>query len=111
MSEETHLYRVIFQSQNQIYEVYARELYQSELHGFIEVEDYVFNTHSQVLVDPSEDRLRNEFDGVRRSYIPMHAVIRIDEVEREGQARIKDIKGDKVTQFPVQLPPHRNRDK
>lgn len=110
MAEDTQLYRVIFHNQGQIYEVYARELYQSELHGFIEVEGYVFNTQAQVVVDPSEERLKGEFEGVRRSYIPLHAVIRIDEVEQEGQARIKEFKGDKVMPFPQPMSPRRGRD-
>lgn len=101
MAEDTHLYRVIFHNQGQIYEVYAQEIFQSELYGFIEVEGYVFNNRSQVVVDPSEERLKGEFEGVQRSYIPMHAVVRIDEVEKEGQARIKEVKGGSVMPFPT----------
>ncbi|MEE4361802.1 MAG: DUF1820 family protein [Pseudomonadales bacterium] len=108
MAEDANLYRVIFHSQGQVYEIYAREIYQSELYGFIEVEGYVFGTRTQVVVDPSEDKLRSEFEGVERSYIPMHAIIRIDEVEKEGQARIKEFKGDKIMPFPtLQAPPRR----
>jgi hypothetical protein len=32
-------------------------------------------------VDPSEERLRHEFEGVQRFHVPLHSVIRIDEVE------------------------------
>ncbi len=101
---QTHIYRVLFLSQGQIYEVYARSIYQSELYGFIEVEDYIFGTKSQMVIDPAEDRLRTEFDGVQRSFIPMHAVIRIDEVEKEGTAKITDSKGGNVTPFPIPVP-------
>jgi hypothetical protein len=52
------------------------------------------------LVDPAEERLKNEFSGVKRSYIPMHSIIRIDEVEKEGPAKISEFKGEKVAQFP-----------
>jgi hypothetical protein len=99
-----HIYRVLFHNQGQIYEVYAHSIYQSELYGFVEVEDYTFGNRSQSIIDPSEDRLRNEFDGVQRSFIPMHAIVRIDEVEKEGVAKITDSKGDKVTPFPIPLP-------
>ena len=68
MTENT--YRILFHNQGQIYEVYARSIYQSDLYGFVEVEDYVFGNHSQMLIDPAEDRLRSEFEGVQRSYIP-----------------------------------------
>jgi hypothetical protein len=34
----------------------------------------------------------------------MHAVVRIDEVEKEGVAKISDSKGQKVTPFPMPIP-------
>ena len=105
MAEEPHIYRVIFHNQGQIYEVFAREVFQSELIGFIEVEGYLFGSRTQMVVDPSEEKLKSEFEGVERSYIPMHAIVRIDEVEKEGQARIKEVKGDKVMPFPT-MPAH-----
>ena len=97
-------YRILFHNQGQIYEVYARNIYQSDLHGFVEVEDYVFGNRSKMLIDPAEDRLRSEFEGVQRSYIPMHAIVRIDEVEKEGVAKITTDSGEKVTPFPMPLP-------
>ena len=78
-----------------------KQVYQSDLYGFIEIEDYVFNERSQVLVDPSEERLKTEFTGVRRSFIPMQAVIRIDEVEKSGVSKISN--GDNVSPFPMSL--------
>ena len=99
-----HLYRVLFQNQGEVYELYAHAIYSSELYGFVEVEDYSFGTRSQMLIDPTEDRLRNEFEGVQRSFIPMHAIIRIDEFEKEGVAKLSDSKGNKVTPFPMPLP-------
>ena len=90
--DNQQVYRVFFQNQGQIYEVYARNIYQSELYGFVEIEDYTFGNKSQVVIDPSEEKLRNEFEGVQRSFIPMHAIVRIDEVEKEGVAKnYKDI--------------------
>ena len=102
--KQKHVYRIFFHNQGQVYEVYAHNIYQSELYGFVEIEDYVFGNRSQMLIDPAEDRLRTEFDGVARSFIPMHAIVRIDEVEKEGIAKITDSKGDKVTPFPLPLP-------
>lgn len=99
-----NIYRVIFHNQGQVYELYAHSIYQSELYGFVEIEDYTFGTRSQMLIDPSEERLRTEFDGVQRSFIPMHAIVRIDEVEKEGVAKVVDSKGDKVTPFPMPVP-------
>ena len=64
----------------------------------------MFGKPTQVVIDPAEDKLRTEFEGVQRSFIPMHSVIRIDEVEREGVAKITDPKGANVTPFPMMMP-------
>ncbi len=97
------VYKVIFQNGTQVFEVFARQIYQSDMWGFIEVEEFVFGERSQILVDPGEEKLKNEFSGVRRSYIPLQAIIRIDEVDKEGSARISEAPtgGGKVASFPV----------
>lgn len=101
------IYKVIFYNQNQVYEVYARAIYQSEMYGFIELEEFVFGERSQVLVDPGEEKLKSEFASVKRSYIPLHAIIRIDEVEKEGAVRITEARGDKAAPIPFPtLIPH-----
>ena len=82
------VYKVIFQNGNQVFEVFARQIYQSDMWGFIEVEEFVFGERSQILVDPGEEKLKNEFNGVKRSYIPMQAIIRIDEVDKEGSSKV-----------------------
>ncbi len=98
------IYKVIFLNQNQVYEVYAKHVYQSDMYGFIEIEAFVFGERSQMIVDPAEERLKNEFSAVSRSYIPMHALIRIDEVEKEGVAKISDAQGTNVTQINMSRP-------
>ncbi len=98
---EQSFYKVIFYNQSQVYEVYAKAIYQSEMYGFIEVEEFVFGERSQLLVDPGEEKLKNEFASVKRSFIPMQAVIRIDEVEQQGTGKVTDVApGDKIAQFP-----------
>ncbi|MCP1676527.1 hypothetical protein J2T57_003688 [Natronocella acetinitrilica] len=94
------IYKIIFFNQGQVYEIYAHKVAQGGLMGFIEVEQLSFGERSQVVVDPSEERLAAEFEGVQRTYLPMHAVIRIDEVERVGTGKISDAKGN-VTAFPI----------
>jgi hypothetical protein len=99
------VYKVIFQNGNEVVEVYARQIYQSDLWGFIEIEEFVFGERSQVLVDPSEEKLKNTFSGVKRSYIPLHSVIRIDEVDKEGTGKISEGKPrGNVAAFP--FPPN-----
>jgi hypothetical protein len=95
------IYKVIFHNGGQVYEVFARQIYQSDMWGFVEVEELVFGERSQILVDPGEEKLKNEFSGVKRSYIPLQAIIRIDEVEKEGAARISDASSAKISPFPV----------
>ena len=99
------IYKVLFHSQKARYMRFTPITFiEVNLYGFVEVEDYTFSNRSQMLIDPSEDRLRNEFEGVQRSFIPMHAIVRIDEVEKEGIAKISDSKGEKVTPFPIPVP-------
>ena len=99
MSNEP-IYKVIFFNQGQVYELYVRSVYQSELMGFLEVEEFVFDERSKMIVDPGEEKLKNEFSSVKRSYIPLHAVVRIDEVEKEGVCKVTDVKGGNVTSLP-----------
>jgi hypothetical protein len=96
------IYKVIFHNQGQLYELYAKEVYQGELYGFVEIEELIFGENSTVVVDPSEERLKSEFADVKRSFIPMHSIVRIDEVEKEGPGKIIELpsKGDNITQFP-----------
>lgn len=102
VAAEKRLYRITFHNQGQVYEVYARRVSQGGLLGFVEVEGLVFGTRTKVVVDPTEERLEREFAGVRRSYIPMHAVVRIDEVDKQGASRITEVgKGGTVAPFPL----------
>ena len=98
-----HLYKVVFVNQGKIYEVYARSVSHAELFGFLAVEDFVFGERSTVVVDPSEERIKSEFAGVARSFIPLHAVLRVDEVEKQGVSKISAVEGGNVTQFPMPM--------
>lgn len=100
MARSKHIYKVIFLNQGKLYEVYARQVNDGGMLGFVEIEELIFGEHTQVVVDPAEERLKDEFAGVKRSFIPMHAIVRIDEVEKEGTAKMTDADG-KVTQFPT----------
>ena len=95
------IYKVIFHNGGQVYEVFARQIYQSDMWGFVEIEELVFGERSQILVDPGEEKLKNEFSGVKRSYIPLQSIVRIDEVEKEGAARISEGGNAKIAPFPV----------
>ena len=103
MTKET-LYRVKFINEGEVYEIYARNVSQGGLFGFIEIEELVFGERSKLLIDSSEERLKSEFKGVRRIYVPLHSVLRIDEVKKAGRGRITSGEG-KVAAFPMAIMP------
>ena len=101
MAKSSEIYKITFLNKGKVYELFVKQVYQSDLYGFIEVEEFVFDERSQVVVDPSEEKLKTEFLGVKRSFIPLQAIIRIDEVEKGGVAKISN--GDNITPFPAQI--------
>ena len=98
-----NLFKIVFMSQGQVYEIYARHVGHGEMFGFVEVEDIVFGERTTVVVDPSEEKIKSEFEGVKRTYLPMHSIIRIDEVDKEGASKISKLEGSNVAQFPVPI--------
>ena len=96
------IYKIIFLNQGKVYELYARHVSQGgALFGFVEVEELVFDARKSVVVDPAEERIQIEFSGVKKTYLPMHYVLRIDEVEKQGVSKVTVAEGSNVTQFPV----------
>ncbi len=102
MSAKT-IFKIVFISQGQVYEIYARSVGHGSLFGFVEIEKLVFGERSSVVVDPSEEKIKTEFAGVTRTYLPMHSIIRIDEVEKQGMSKISKLEGGNVAQFPVPM--------
>lgn len=84
MSTEQTVFRVIFLQEDKVYEVYARYLSEESLMGFIEIEELLFT-------DAEEENIKTEFQEVKRSYIPIHHVLRIDEVIKKGSAKVKQV--------------------
>ena len=98
----SHIFRIMFVNQGKVYEVYARRVNHGELFGFIEVEELLFGERSSVVLDPAEERIKGEFDGVKRTFLPLHSVLRIDEVKKQGLAKVTALEGgSNVSQFPL----------
>ena len=99
------IYKVVFHNQGKIYELHCTQVSQSDMYAFIEVSGIIFGERSIVVVDPSEERLKSEFESVKRTYIPMHSVIRIDEVDKEGANKVvsADDSSSNVTAFPMPM--------
>ena len=87
---ENNIYKVIFHNQGKVFEVYAKSVHHDAMFGFIEIEELVFGEKTTVVVDPTEESLKSEFEGVERSFVPLHSIIRIDEVKKHGTAKITE---------------------
>jgi hypothetical protein len=99
----SHIFKIMFVNQGKVYEVYARKVGQGRLFGFIEVEELVFGERSTVVLDPGEERIKSEFTGVKCTMLPMHSILRIDEVKKQGQAKISAFEGSNVAPFPMSM--------
>jgi hypothetical protein len=97
----SHIFKIMFVNQGKVYEIYARKVSHGGLFGFIEVEDLAFDERSSVVLDPTEERIKSEFNGVKRTYLPLHSVLRIDEVKKQGTPKIVALEGTNVSQFPM----------
>ena len=106
MSKE-RLYKIIFLNNGKVYELFSESVTSSGLWGFIEVSDLVFDKDEGLVVDPTEEKMRQEFENARVLHLPIQSVLRVEEVEKRGQCLIREREsGEKVTPFPVS--PHRS---
>jgi len=99
------IFRITFVNQGKVYLLYAEAVRQAEVYGFVEIEGLIFGETSSVVIDPGEEKLKNEFSGVTRTLVPMHAVIRVDEVKKRGQSKILELSKEatNITPFPNSL--------
>ena len=97
------LYKVTFINHGKVHELYARRVGGSHLWGFNEIAELVFDVHDGLVVDPTEERLREEFGNTRVLHLPMQSIVRIEEVEKKGPSSIRDAATGEnvVTPFPV----------
>jgi hypothetical protein len=100
---KSKLYKVTFLSQGKTYELYARHVASSALWGFTEVGELVFEPAGDgLVVDPTEERLRDEFKDTTMLHLPMQAIVRVEEVARRGPLAIRDaVSGDTIMPFPM----------
>ena len=97
------LFRIAFLNHGKVYELFCSGVGTSNLLGFIEATGLEFGEKDSLVIDPTEEKMRDEFDGVEVLHLPMHSVLRVEQVRKKGQAVIRDREsGEKVTPFPVQ---------
>jgi hypothetical protein len=102
---DKRLYKIIFLNQGKVYELFSQSVSSSGLWGFIEVTDLVFDSGEGLVVDPTEERMRQEFADARVLHLPIQSVLRVEEVEKRGPCLIRDREsGEKVTPFPISPP-------
>lgn len=99
----SHIFKVVFANQGKLYEIYAKKVSHGALWGFVEVEELVFGEKSSVVVDPCEERVKTEFEGVKRTYLPMHSILRIDEMRKQGVSKVTTAESSNVTPFPAPI--------
>ena len=101
--DKEKLFRIAFLNHGKVYELFCSGVCSSGLLGFVEVSGLVFGETDALVVDPTEEKMRDEFDGVEVLHLPMHSVLRVEQVKKKGQAVIRDREsGEKVMPFPVQ---------
>lgn len=99
------LYRVAFHNHGKVYEVYCQSVSTSALWGFLEIGGMVFDSGDAVVVDPTEEKIREEFADVEVLHVPLHGVLRVEQVRAKGKSMIRDREsGEKVTPFPLTPP-------
>ncbi len=76
----------------------------SHLWGFNEIGELVFDVHDSLVIDPTEERLREEFGNTRKLHLPMQSIIRIEEVEKKGQSAIRDATSGEAVVAPFPVP-------
>lgn len=101
------LYKVVYLHQSQVQEVVVKQIYTSDLYGFIEIEEFALDYDQSLIVDPAKEKLQQEFSQVRRSYIPIQHILRIDEVVLPADKSEKEVlveAGKKNKQMLFHLP-------
>ena len=106
------LYKVVYLYQNKVQEIMVKQIYTSDLYGFIEIEEFMLDYNKTLIVDPKKEKINEEFAQVRRSYIPIQHILRIDEIPLappQTQANNEQDKKSKDKQMLFQLPSSRKQ--
>lgn len=90
-------YRVTFTnetaSNEEFFQICARNVSASDMYGLVEISGFIF-PESQIVYNPGEERIRREFAGVKRTWLPYHSIVRIDEVPDTTASEIKIVSLD-----------------
>lgn len=99
------MYKAVFLNQAKVYELYCKQVASSNLYGFIELSNLQFESDHSLVIDPTEERMREEFGETQTLFLPVHSIVRIEQVKKRGACVIRDQKsGEKVTALPLDRP-------
>jgi len=83
------LFKIIFVDEDKkIQTIHSSKLNPSSFLGLVEISDIVFLDKSEIIIAPDDGDLKNKFKNVERSYIPLNAIVRIDEVTIEKETPV-----------------------
>lgn len=94
------LYRISFVQHGTLTELLAKKMnHNPAMIGFVEVSDFVFIPESNLIHNPTFEKLKKEFENVNATYIPISNVVRIDYVSDPIHKHPEEDKGKKVVQL------------
>ncbi|MBQ3034362.1 MAG: DUF1820 family protein [Deferribacterales bacterium] len=92
MTANKSIFRIVFlDEENKPLTLHAEEMYPSSMLGFIEAEKLIFPEPSDIIITPDDDKIKNLFKDVKRVYIPMGQVIRVDELTTDKKTPVISI--------------------
>ena len=65
--------------------------------AFVEIADIIFGERSKLVVDPSEEQLKSQFSGVKRTYIPLHSVVALAVAAKAEAYTVEAVRGEVET--------------
>ncbi|MBI4084121.1 MAG: DUF1820 family protein [Candidatus Lambdaproteobacteria bacterium] len=95
-------FKVSFTNENELFELCVRTVGPSDIYGMVELAGFIF-PEGKLVYNPSEERIKREFAEIRRTFIPYHAIVRIDEVSDSRQSEFKVVPLDPARR-PVRDP-------
>ena len=60
MKNSAEIYKITFLNKGKVYEVFVKQVYQSDLYGFVEIEDYVFDGNNFIPISYFHYKQKNK---------------------------------------------------
>ncbi|MFC3192934.1 DUF1820 family protein [Marinicella sediminis] len=96
MSKQPKLFRINYINQQQVYEIYARQISTDQLLGFMSITDIQFDHRDALVIDPVEEQLKSEFKDVEVLHVPIQQIIKVEQVSQKKSCKISALKTDNV---------------